>query len=94
MTEINLPDRMDIASAEQLHMTMEAALAEGSAISLKANSVSKIDTTGVQLLLGLFREADKQHLDVNWCEPSETILDAMELFNLQNEVRLIRCVEA
>lgn len=94
MTDIDLPDRMDIASAEQLHVALEAALADGAPISLKGANVSKIDTTGVQLLIGLFREADKQHLDVTWCEPSETILNAMELFNLKNDVGLIRGVEA
>ncbi len=94
MTEIDLPDRMDIASAEQLHVTLEAALAAGTAISLKGANVSKIDTTGVQLLLGLFREAEKQHLDVAWCEPSETIVNAVDLFNLKNDVGLTRGVEA
>jgi ABC-type transporter Mla MlaB component len=91
MTErvaIDLPDRMDIASAEQLHLTLEAALSDGMPIQLNAARVGKIDTSGVQLLLGLFREASKQHLDVSWNQPSETIQEAINLLNLTAEVGL------
>jgi ABC-type transporter Mla MlaB component len=91
MTErvaIDLPDRMDIASAEQLHLTLEGALSDGQPIQLNGDKVGKIDTSGVQLLLGLFREAGKQHLDVSWNQPSETILEAINFLNLTAEVGL------
>lgn len=91
MTEsiaLALPDRMDIASAEQLHVSLEAALAEGAAITLIGSAVAKIDTAGMQLLLGFFTESIRLHIDVSWSNPSSTIQEAVTFLNLNEQVCL------
>ncbi len=91
--ELVLPDRMDIASAEQLHVTMEAAIEQGNPIELNGEKVVRLDTAGVQLLLSFCAEAEKQHIDVEWKSPSSTLFEVFEFMKLGSAVRLEQVVE-
>ena len=91
--EIELPDRMDIASAEQVHVTLEAALEQDQSVELHGARVVRFDTTCVQLLLSFFNEAQKQHLDVAWKQPSSTITEVMTFLGLADSVGLADAAE-
>jgi ABC-type transporter Mla MlaB component len=86
--EIELPDRMDIASAAKMHLNFENVLEQGSGIELKGANVSKLDTAGVQLLTCFFAAAKSQHVVVEWSGVSGTILDTFRFLNLQQLVDL------
>lgn len=91
--EVEFPDRMDIASAEQVHMALEQALEQGQAVELSAAKVVRLDTAGVQLILGFCAEAEKQHLEVTWKEPSDTIVEVMSFMGLAKKVGLEEVAE-
>jgi ABC-type transporter Mla MlaB component len=85
---IELPERMDIASAERVHMQLEQALEQGCAIDLIGTAVQKLDTAGVQILTGFFAEAESQHQVVSWQDVSETITETFSFLNLTDAVGL------
>ena len=85
---IELPERMDIAAAESTHVTLENVIQEGKPVSLSAANVNKLDTAGVQVLVGFFTEAQNHHINVAWQEPSETILNTFTFLSLSDQVGL------
>lgn len=85
---IELPERLDIASAERIHMQLEQVLEQGCAIDLIGTAVQKIDTAGVQILTGFFAEAMNQHLVVNWQDVSDSITETFSFLNLTAAVGL------
>lgn len=85
---VELPERMDIASAERTHMQLEQVLEQGSSIDLIGAAVQKIDTAGVQILAGFFAEAENLHLVVNWRNVSDTIEETFSFLNLATSVGL------
>ncbi len=91
--ELVLPDRMDVASAEQLHVTLEAALEEGNPIELNGEKVVRLDTAGVQLVVSFIAAAEMQHIDVAWKAPSSTLFEVFEFMKLGNAVGLEQVVE-
>ena len=93
LTELELPDRMDVASAEQVHVTLEAALEKGLPIELNGEKVSRFDTAGVQLMVSFFAEAAKQHIKVIWKTPSDSIREVSEFLNLNSAIGLEDVVE-
>lgn len=86
--EIELPNRMDIASAEKTHLSLESVLEQGSSIALMGANVSKLDTAGVQLLTCFFTAAKSQHVPVEWSGVSGTILETFTFLNLEQSVGL------
>ncbi|MFT7687780.1 MAG: anti-anti-sigma regulatory factor [Candidatus Azotimanducaceae bacterium] len=76
---VELSEKLDIASAEELHLTLEDAIASGQAISLQGGSVCKVDTAAVQVLSAFCGEAGKLHIDVEWVDPSDAIRQVFSL---------------
>jgi ABC-type transporter Mla MlaB component len=85
---VELPERMDIASAETMHMELEQVLEQGCSFELRGAAVQKVDTAGVQLLASFFTEAEKQHLSVSWQAPSEAIVETFSFLKLTAAVGL------
>jgi len=86
--QIALPDRFDISAAEAIHQQFEDAISQGKAVVLQAAAVSRLDTTGVQMLLAFFKEAKATDLDVSWEEPSSIIIQVCESLQLSEHVGL------
>ena len=91
---VELPERMDIASAESMHMELEQVLQQGNSVELRGAAVQKVDTAGVQLLTSFFAEAENQHLKVSWQETSEAIVETFSFLNLTSAVGLDQPVGA
>lgn len=91
--ELVLPDRMDVASAEQVHVSLEGALEQGGPIEINGEQVVRLDTAGVQLMVAFFREAEKQHVEVAWKQVSSTITEVLEFMNVGKAVGLEQGVE-
>jgi phospholipid transport system transporter-binding protein len=86
--QIALPDRFDISAAEAIHRQLEDAMSQGKPVVLQAAAVTRLDTTGVQILLAFFKEAKAAQLDVSWEEPSSTIVQVCESLQLSEHVGL------
>lgn len=93
LVELMLPERMDIASADQVHVSLEAALEGGAPIELNGEKVVRLDTAGVQIMISFFSEAENQHIDVAWKKPSSTICEVFSFLNLASAVGLEDAVE-
>ena len=85
---VELSEKLDIAGAEALHLSLEDALASGQAISLQGAAVYKVDTAGVQVISAFCEEAGKLHLDVEWLDPSETITQVFNFLGLSKNISL------
>jgi ABC-type transporter Mla MlaB component len=90
---IELPDCMDVASSEQVHVALEAALEQDQPVELDGAKVVRFDTAGVQLLMSFFAEAEKHHLDVAWKETSSMISEVMTFMGLAESVGLEEIAE-
>ena len=86
--KVDLCERLDISSAEALHLSLEDALASGQEIKLMGADVVKLDTAGIQVLSAFCEEADKLHLKVDWVEPSGTISQIFTFLGLTEKVGL------
>lgn len=63
-----------------------AALAAGKEIEVDLSSVEDLDTTGVQLLLLLKREAARQQKRCVFRQPGPAVREIMDLLNLADEL--------
>lgn len=86
--KVELSERLDIASAEALHLSLEDALASGQEVKLMGADVVKLDTAGVQVLSAFCEEANKLHLKVDWIKPSDTISQVFTFLGLTEMVGL------
>jgi anti-anti-sigma regulatory factor len=57
-------------------------------VVLQAGAVTRLDTTGVQMLLAFFKEAKATDLEVSWEEPSSVIIQVCESLQLSGHVGL------
>ena len=75
-------EALTIANAADLHAQLSKALEESSVIELVADSVEKVDTAGLQLLVALSRELEKVDGKMVWKEPSDVLLQAATTLGL------------
>lgn len=87
-TQINLPERFDIASVEDVHQQMEDALTQGKAVVIEGSAVTRLDTAALQLLVAFHAEAGNTHMEVSWAEPSSTIHQVFDFMQLGEHVGL------
>ena len=80
---------LDITAVAQWSERAQAALQTGTPICLKADELERIDTAGLQALLGLFMAADKQSIPVQWESPSTALQQAARLTGLNHYLRLV-----
>ncbi|MBV1877510.1 MAG: STAS domain-containing protein [Pseudomonadales bacterium] len=85
---IELPERLDIACVETLHLEMEDAFSSGQSLRLQGARVTKLDTAGLQILEAFFEEARKHHQQVEWLEPSNTIMEVAGFLQLKSQIGL------
>jgi anti-anti-sigma regulatory factor len=85
---IILPERFDIAAVEGVHQQLEDAISQGKSVVLQADAVTRLDTAALQLLVAFHLEAQTNHIDVTWQEPSSTISQVFEFMQLGNHVGL------
>ena len=79
---------LDISRAEKFHQEVNAALGKGGMIVLDAAEIERIDTTILQLLLALFRDAAARKVQVKWRTPSDALIRAASLLGLSQPLGL------
>ncbi len=78
---LNLPDQLTIAKASALReewlQTLDSSEdAEDASVVIDAQATSKVDATGMTLLLSLFLELDSRKKSWSWSEIPAVIADA------------------
>jgi len=80
--KVRLDGDMTIYGAAELKPQLLAALAEHTSLTLDLAAVDELDSAGVQLLLLLKQEADRQHKALRLTHHSEPTVEVFELLHL------------
>lgn len=87
-TTYQLEKFSDISKAEVLHEKLESYLNAGASVEIDASQVERIDTSAMQVLISLFISMDKQHMQTQIINPSDTFLKAASMLGVSNFLRL------
>ncbi len=85
---IELGANAGIAEIKTLHTTLVAALEKKTDIVLHSSKIDTPDTALLQLLSALAIQARKSDLEVRWESPSESIMSAARLLDLDQHMNL------
>ncbi|WP_075185533.1 STAS domain-containing protein [Teredinibacter haidensis] len=80
----NLPENLTIAHIHGLHEEFEALVdkQDCDVVVLKASSVQRADTAGLQLLLAFMQATRERQISVTWDHPSQTLCNAAKLLGV------------
>jgi anti-sigma B factor antagonist len=79
---IALDGEMTIYTAANLKASLMSALAENDALEVDLSGVSELDSSGLQLMVLLKREAGNQGRRVSFVDHSQAVLDVLDLTDL------------
>ena len=84
--EIALPENLTIAKIQAFHETLEAMVDNSSCDEylMQSNAVSRVDTSGVQLLYAFVLAAHERKIKVTWDEPSDTLMTAVTTLGVKD----------
>ena len=80
---------LDIPQAEKLQKRLLAALEKNCDIELTGESVERVDTAGLQLLLAFQKAVNQQGSKITWKLPSEILINSARKLGIAEELRLI-----
>lgn len=83
--KISLEGELTIYQANELYEKFQKQLATCDALDINMQSVTEIDTAGVQILLALKREATKCNKSITISMHSTSVVEVFELMNIANE---------
>lgn len=88
-TSITLPESLTIHQIEgQLGDLRLAFQADADTLNLEASNVEAIDTSGLQLLLALIKQAQSQNKTIQWITPSEQLTTSATKLGLTEKLML------
>lgn len=86
--QITLEDVVNISHVSALKEELAEALQAGDDIEIQAAGVNTIDAAALQLLAAFALEAQAQDKTIQWLEPSERFLGAVQVTGLQGALKL------
>ncbi|UTA47656.1 STAS domain-containing protein [Simiduia sp. 21SJ11W-1] len=87
-TSFSLGKHLDISAVNNLQERMLKALEKSGDVNLKAGSVERVDSAGLQLVLCFRRELQRSGSDIFWQKPSEKVLTTAALLGIQSKLGL------
>lgn len=78
-TSIECGEALTISNVAGLHSKLSKALETSSLIEIDVQSVEKVDTAGLQLLVALQQELSKSSGQLKWNKPSEVFTQAVAI---------------
>ena len=87
-TSFSCGDALDINLALSLQSRLEKSLNRASTIELKADSIKRADTAGLQLFVCLAREVAQRDGKLIWKKPTNELTQAAALLGLADELGL------
>ena len=85
---LDLPEDLTIHQARSLAPELISAVCRGEPISMNLSKVTRIDTAGIQLLWLLQREAVRVGAALKFTQPSESVTEMVDFYNLQSTLPL------
>ena len=79
---------LDISRVGEFYTELTMILNEEKPIEIDASLLERIDISGLQVLLAFYQKVKSSGLDINWCNPSESMLRAATLVGLQDQLGL------
>lgn len=87
-TSFSCGETLDINQANALYHRLKKSLHKSHTIELKAKSVNKVDTAGLQLLLAVKLEAENCGGKVIWQSPSPALISSARLLGMAEKLGL------
>lgn len=81
---ILLPPHLTIRQIEQVYRQCDDALKDTASLRIDASGVSKVDTAGLQLLIALKIEMDKQLSSIEWVAVADELRHAAHFMGVQD----------
>ncbi len=81
-TSFSCGDSLDIQQVSALYKRLQKSVEKAINIELKADSVKKADTAGLQMFVSLRKELKSLGGDIVWKKPSDELLQAAKLLGL------------
>lgn len=85
---VNLGEILTIQEVSEVVNTVRTSFDVGTSITLVGGDLLKVDGAGIQLLCALCKEADIQHIDVQWQSSSEILLSAATQLGVKEYLNL------
>ena len=79
---VDCGESLVISNAANLHKQFSEAMEQSTKIELVCESVSKVDTAGLQVLIALSQELEKVNGELIWKDPSDTVVKAITTLGL------------
>jgi len=83
-----LEKHLEMKNVRDLAERFAAALAESDRLAVDGSRVSRIDGSGLQLLLAMVETARREGVEVAWRQPSAALQEAVALLGLEVELNL------
>lgn len=86
--KLQLPENLTIAHVSHLHEQMESLInqTDHDAILIQAQSVTRADTAGVQLLFAFSKAAKEHSITLTWKNPSEVLVNAAKTLGIDSSL--------
>lgn len=88
VVRVQLHGELTIYQAQQQYAELLELLAQHPILQLDLSQISDIDSSGVQILLQLVREAKKEAKQLSLVHATPVLIDVVSLLGLQHEIEL------
>ena len=85
---INLEGVLTIARVESLHAELEEIERKSQPVSISAQSVTRVDTAILQLLVAFFRHLAARDISISWNGVSDEFVASARLLGLATDLQL------
>ena len=79
---LDVPGDMTIYEAGEIKELFSTVLAEHEKINVNLSNVSEIDSSGIQLMVSLKKDAAEKNKTVNYCSHSQAVIGLLDLFDM------------
>lgn len=88
LVEIELPENLTVANIHPIHERFEEAVddKDHDSILIKAASVTRADTAGVQLLHAFVVAAKERNIELDWNKPSEKLCSVVNILGMEKSL--------
>lgn len=83
-----LDENLEITDAGALLEQLQAVLAANNSVVIDGSQIQVIDTAILQLLVALFRHAQRNGIQISWQHPSDTLCKSAALLGLDGHLCL------
>ena len=88
-TTISCGESLDIDHITSFYSRFNKGMQKSSVVIVKADTVNKVDTAGLQLLLVVIKELSLSGGRLEWKKPSKKLIEVASLLGLTDQLGLV-----